>query len=83
MNDPVLYSLLWREGKLSVDSFIGSVASGYFDVVVVPPDEDLGARPQYSFQAGTDRFYEALRRCYRLERTGLFQYYVRRAVPPP
>jgi 4-amino-4-deoxy-L-arabinose transferase-like glycosyltransferase len=82
VNDPVLYSLLWREGKLSVDSFIESVASGYFDVVVVPPDEDL-SRPRYSFHAGTDRFYEALQRRYRLERTGLFQYHVRRAAPPP
>lgn len=82
VNDPVLYSLLWREGKLSVDSFIESVASGYFDLVVVPPDEDL-RRPRYSFHAGTDRFYEALRRRYRLERTGLFQYHVRRAALAP
>jgi hypothetical protein len=82
VNDPVLYSLLWTEGKLSVDPFIESVGSGYFDVVVLPPDEDV-SRPRYSFHAGTDRFYEAVRRRYRLERTGLFQYHVRRAAPAP
>jgi hypothetical protein len=82
VNDPVLYSLLWTEGKLSVDPFIESVGSGYFDVIVLPSDEDV-RRPRYGFHAGTDRFYEALRRRYRLERTGLFQYHVRRAAPAP
>ena len=84
VSDPYLYAFLWTEGKLSVDSFIASVADAYFDVVLLPPDEDP-RRPRYGFRTGTDRFYDALRRTYRLERTGLFQYHVPRAGsrPPP
>ena len=79
VSDPYLYGLLWAEGKLPVDSFIAAVAEAYFDVVVLPPDEDL-TRPKYGFGAGTPRFNEALRLGYRLERTGtVFQYHVRRA----
>ena len=82
VSDPYLYAFLWTEGKLSVDSFIASVADAYFDVVLLPPDEDP-QRPRYRFRTGTDRFYDALRRTYRLERTGLFQYHVPRAGPRP
>lgn len=80
VNDPYLYALLWTEGKLPVDSFIQSVAGAYFDLVVLPPDEDP-SRPKYGFRTGTAAFYEALRRQYRLERTGVFQYHVRRVSP--
>jgi hypothetical protein len=80
VNDPYLYALLWTEGKLPVDSFIASVADAYFDVIVLPPDEDP-SRPRYGFRTGTAAFYEALRRQYRLERTGVFQYHVRRVSP--
>ena len=91
VSDPFLYTLLWTEGKLSVDSFVASVAGGYFDVVLLPTDENP-SRPKYGFRTGTSRFYEALGHAYRLDRTGLFQYHVRRAglrppastaVPPP
>jgi hypothetical protein len=82
VNDPYLYRLLWSEGKLSVDPFIDSVSAAYFDVVVVPPDEDLG-RPKYGFvRVGMDRFYAALRREYRRARVGAFQYHVRRESAP-
>jgi hypothetical protein len=77
VNDPYLYILLWAEGKLPIDSFIASIADGYFDVVVLPWDEDL-RRPRYRWQTGSDRFYAAARREYRLGLTGVFQYYVRR-----
>lgn len=82
MSDPGLYSLLWTEGKLSVDSFVASVAGGYFNVVVLPADEDPSRR-KYGFRTGTDRFYEASWRAYRLDRTGLFQYHVWRAESRP
>ena len=80
VNDPYLYALLWTEGKLPVESFIASVADAYFDLVVLPPDENP-SRPKYGFRTGTAAFYEALRRQYRLERTGVFQYHVRRVSP--
>jgi hypothetical protein len=80
VNDPYLYALLWTEGKLPVDSFIASVADAYFDLIVLPPDE-TPSRPKYGFRTGTAEFYEALRRQYRLERTGVFQYHVRRVSP--
>ncbi len=77
LSDPYLYTLLWAEGKLPIDSFIASIADGYFDVIVLPWDEDL-RRPKYGWQTGADRFYEALRREYRLGFTGVYQYHVRR-----
>lgn len=77
LSDPYLYTLLWAEGKLPIDSFIESIANGYFDVVVLPWDEDP-QRPKYGWQAGADRFYEAVRREYRLGLTGVYQYHVRR-----
>jgi hypothetical protein len=80
VNDPYLYALLWTEGKLRVDSFIASVADAHFDLIVLPPDEDP-SRPKYGFRTGTAAFYEALRGRYRLERTGVFQYHVRRVSP--
>jgi hypothetical protein len=80
VNDPYLYALLWTEGKLPVDSFIRSVADAYFDLIVLPPDENP-SRPKYGFRTGTAAFYEALRRQYRLEGTGVFQYHVRRVSP--
>ena len=80
VNDPYLYALLWTEGKLPVDAFIASVRDAYFDLIVLPPDEDP-SRPKYGFRTGTAAFYAALRREYRLERTGVFQYHVRRVNP--
>jgi hypothetical protein len=80
LNDSYLYTLLWADAKLTIEPLLAAIRRRHFDVVLLPPDEDLD-RPRFAFPGGTPAFYRAVAERYRLAATGSYQYWVPRESP--
>ena len=78
LNDPYLYTLLWKQGVLKPDSMVRELRSQTYDLVVFWNDTVVGFGDR---QDGLGRIVKALRESYRFAGKGAYvQYWVR--IPP-